>query len=155
LKILNTMYYFSRTSIERINQLDRRYLKDILHTAIKVSPIDFGIPAFGGKRTAEQQFELYKKGRKKILSKWKVINPTKVVTNVDGYANKSYHQSGMAFDVVAYVDGKYTWDAYYMGIIAGVILAVAEQQGIGLTWGATFGNKGSVLKGWDKGHYQV
>jgi hypothetical protein len=149
------MYKFSENSINRIESLENQYLKKILYEAIKISPIDFGIPYLGGKRTAEQQFELFKKGRKRIKGRWTVINASKKVTNADGYQTKSYHQTGTAFDVVAYVGGKYTWDSYYMAMIAGTILSVAAKYQIALTWGGTFGKKGNILKGWDKGHYQI
>lgn len=51
-------------------------------------------------RTAEYQNSLYQKGR---------TTSGKIVTNADGYKNKSEHQSGMAFDFFQNIKGK-EWD---------------------------------------------
>lgn len=51
-------------------------------------------------RTAEYQNQLYQKGRTTSGS---------IVTNCDGYKNKSEHQSGMAFDFFQNIKGK-EWD---------------------------------------------
>ena len=68
-----------------------------------------GIPGTGGKRTAEEQNGLYKLGKSKA----------------DGYKRKSYHQSGNAFDIYGYVNGKATWDKEILTAIAEHIKAVA------------------------------
>ena len=149
------MYRFSENSKKRLETLTDSYLKKILNEAIKVSPIDFGIPWMGGIRSAEEQLGLFKKGRKKVGGVWVVRDENEIVTYSDGYINKSHHQTGKAFDVVPYVGGQYTWDAYYMAMIAGVILSVAAKYKIDLVWGGTFGTSGKALKGWDKGHYQT
>ena len=112
-------YKLSKTSYERLNGVDA-ILIAILTEAIKDSPFDFGIPREGGLRTAEEQNELYKKGRSKL----------------DGYKKESYHQTGKAFDIYAYVDNKASWNKEHLTAIAQHILKVAKEQfDVKLTWG--------------------
>jgi len=117
----------------------------IVEEALKVSPIDFGVPSDGGKRTAERQNEMY-------------LDPN-IETNCDGYNNISNHQTGNAFDVFAYVNGMASWDKVHLAIVAGVILATAENLynsghiDVKIRWGGTFGS--SSFDGWDMPHFEV
>jgi len=118
------MYKLSKRSYERLNGVNA-ILIAILTEAIKESPYDFGIPRSGGLRTAEFQNELYKKGKSQL----------------DGYNKKSYHQSGKAFDIFAYVDGKASWDRDKLTAIARHIQKVAKEQfDTELTWGGDWKN---------------
>ena len=90
-------FQFSKRSLERMEGVDPR-LKEIAKHAITISKIDFGIPADGGLRTAERQAELFADGKSKA----------------DGIHNKSRHQSGMALDVYAYVEGKASWETEHL-----------------------------------------
>ena len=118
------MYKLSKRSYERLNGVNA-ILIAILTEAIKESPYDFGIPRSGGLRTAEFQNELYKKGKSQL----------------DGYKKKSYHQSGKAFDIFAYVDGKASWDRDQLTAIARHIQKVAREQfDVELTWGGDWKN---------------
>jgi len=113
------MYKLSKRSYERLNGIDA-ILIAIVTEAIKESPYDFGIPRSGGMRTAEEQKELFDKGR----------------SRADGTKNKSYHQTGKAFDIFAYVDGKASWEKEHLKPIAKHILKVAKDQfDINLEWG--------------------
>lgn len=113
------MYKLSHRSYERLNGVDA-ILIAILTEAIKESPYDFGIPKSGGMRTPEEQNELYKKGR----------------SRADGYKHKSYHQTGKAFDIYAYVDGNASWEKEHLTAIAQHILKVADEQfNVDLSWG--------------------
>ena len=113
------MYQLSKISESRLDGINST-LKAIVKQAIKTSPIDFGIPADGGLRTAERQNELFKKG----------------VSKCDGYKKKSYHQTGKAFDIYAYVDGKASWNAIHLKIIARHIQEVAKTMfNVDLEWG--------------------
>lgn len=127
------MYYLSKRSYTRLNGINA-ILVAILTEAIKESPYDFGIPSTGGLRTAEKQNELYKKGRSQL----------------DGYKKKSYHQTGKAFDIYAYVDGKASWDKGQLTAIARHIQKVAKDQfDVDLTWGGDW--KSFV----DMPHFQI
>ena len=99
-------------------------LLDVINSALKKSKIDFGIPALGGLRTSSEQHQLFLNGK----------------TQLDGYKKKSSHQSGNAFDVFAYVDGRASWDERHLTHIATAILAAASEKGIAIMWGGHWRN---------------
>lgn len=111
-------YRLSSRSKSRLSNTDPRILK-LVTRAIFISKIDFGIPRDGGMRTAERQNELFKEK----------------VSRCDGYVKKSYHQSGKAFDIYAYVDGKASWDEGHLALAAAAILQAAIDLQIPLEWG--------------------
>lgn len=129
-------FEFSTRSLLRLQGVDEELYK-LMKLALSRSPIDFGIPEYGGLRTAEDQKKLFDKG----LSK------------ADGTIKKSYHQTGNAVDVFAYVNGKASWDEAHLSLIAGVVLSCAKELGLNVTWGGTFGSK--EFKGWDRPHFQI
>ena len=112
------MYKFSSASQRRLETTDKR-IQQIMNRAIMYSPIDFGIPQYGGKRDGVEQNELFKAGKSKL----------------DGFTKKSKHQTGLAIDVFAYIDGKASWEKEYYFILAGVIMSSAKQLGYELRWG--------------------
>ena len=112
------MFRLGSNSKKNLYGVDAELYK-VVELALTISKIDFGIPSDGGIRTAERQNELYKDKKSKL----------------DGYNKKSYHQSGKAFDVFAYVDGKASWSAKHLTHIATAILAAASQLGVPLEWG--------------------
>lgn len=93
-------------------------LVEIALAAIKISKVDFGIPEFGGKRTSQEQAALHNKG----------------ASNCDGIINKSKHQSGLALDVYAYVDGKASWKTEHLTSVAVAMLQAANMLGYKLSW---------------------
>jgi hypothetical protein len=99
-------------------------LKKLLFLALKRSPIDFGIAWYGGFRTPEMQNELYKK--------------TPKVTSKDGYKKLSKHQSGLAVDLMPYVNGKSSPSKENYLILAGVMFACANELDLiirsGMNW---------------------
>ena len=102
--------------LENVNPL----LIAIVVDAIKDSPHDFGIPQHGGKRTADEQNLLFKRGLSKC----------------DGIDKKSYHQSGNAIDVFGYIGSNATWDKTILTEIARHIQQVAlKRYNTKLTWG--------------------
>lgn len=128
-------YSLSAKSRERIKDINP-VLKNIIEEGIKNSPYDFGIPKDGGFRTKERQAELYAQGRTK---------PGKKVT----WTLKSYHMTGNAFDIYAYVDGKASWDLKYLEPIARHLQKIAlENYNIQLDWGQD-------LWGKDGAHFQI
>lgn len=124
---------FSDRSLRRMAGIDER-LKEIALEALKITTVDFGIPEDGGIRTAKRQEYLFKKG----------------VTKCDGYVNKSYHQTGRALDVFAYVDGQASWETEHLATVAAAMLQAASKLGYKLEWGGLFG-----ATGWDKPHFQL
>jgi peptidoglycan L-alanyl-D-glutamate endopeptidase CwlK len=135
------MFKFSNSSLDNMRGVNAE-LQLIFHEALKISPIDFGIPSEGGLRTAGEQNQLFQKG----------------VSKCDGITNKSNHQSGNALDFYAYV-GKASWNKQHLAMIAGVILSVGAKLyhegivSIELRWGGTFGS--SSFLGWDYPHMEV
>ena len=95
------MFRLSRRSKKRLCGINKMLYK-IAVEGVKDSPFDYGITLTGGLRTAEDQHNLYKQN----------------VSKCDGYKKLSYHQSGNAFDIDAYVDGKSSWKiSYYKAIV--------------------------------------
>ena len=116
-------YSFSVRSRARMSGIDDRLI-EIAQRALELSKVDFGIPAFGGLRTLEEQALLYANGK----------------SNADGVAQKSYHQSGKALDVYAYVNGKASWDKCDLAMVATAMLQAAAELEIPLEWGGLWKN---------------
>tara|TARA_R110000796_G_scaffold17944_1_gene54752 strand:+ start:1208 stop:1597 length:390 start_codon:yes stop_codon:yes gene_type:complete len=125
-------FQLSNNSMMNLAGVDGRLI-DIADVAIKLSPIDFGIPSTGGLRTTEDQAKLFEDG----------------VSKADGVNNKSYHQTGKALDVYAYVDGKASWDKLHLATIAAAMLQASSQLGYELKWGG-------LWKSWqDYPHFEI
>lgn len=144
------MYKLSKTSSKRIEGIDQ-VLIDIIETAIKDSPYDFGIPKFGGNRTDKDQERMYAFGRTTEELE------TKGVYEVEGKPKKrkvtwtlnSYHKSGKAFDIYAYVNGGASWNLKYLEPIARHLQKIAKEQfNVKLEWGFD-------LWGKDGAHFQI
>lgn len=88
-------FKLSKSSKKHIKEV-RSEIITLIDRAIKKSPHDFGIPKNGGKRTPQEQNNLFH------------IKPS--VTQLDGFKNKSYHQSGNAFDIFVYDEHGACWD---------------------------------------------
>jgi peptidoglycan L-alanyl-D-glutamate endopeptidase CwlK len=126
-------FKLSQRSLDRLIGVEP-ILISIVKEAIKESPYDFGIPPFGGKRTADEQHGLF----------------LKKVSKADGYVKKSYHQSGKAFDIFIYIDGKPTWDKKYYPKVARHIQKVAKEKfDVSLVWG------GDWTKFVDMPHFEI
>lgn len=136
------MFGFSERSIERKEGVDNQ-LDLVFKEAIKVSPIDFGIPGHGGKRTDGEQNELFVKGLSKC----------------DGFEIRSKHQDGKALDFYAFVNGQASWRPHHLSMVAGAIMATANRLydegmiNIKLKWGGEFDS--DELDGWDKPHIEI
>lgn len=126
------MYKFSENSLKRMEGVHPK-LRKLMELSIKDSPHDFMIVQ--GVRTAAYQNELYQQGRTKL---------GKIVTNCDGYKNKSNHQAkqdgyGHAIDFAIYdpsIAGKIDWDttSKYKAV-AEHIKAIAKENNINVQWG--------------------
>ena len=126
------MFKLSTRSNERLTGVDPRLIK-VIELAITITSVDFGIPADGGIRTADRQKELF----------------DKKVSKCDGYKNKSYHQTGKAFDVYAYVNGAADWNRNHLTSVAAAILQASAMLGYNVNWGGHF-------KSWqDYPHFEI
>lgn len=120
------MYKLSKRSLKRLSGVNPLLIA-IVVDSIKTSPYDFGIPQYGGLRSASEQNHLFLNGK----------------SQRDGYVRQSYHQSGNAFDIYGWVDGKATWDKDILESIAKHIKQVAkERYNVKLIWGGDWNNDG-------------
>ena len=125
-------FKLGKNSINNLAGVDGRLIA-IADLAIELTNIDFGVPSTGGLRTEADQAKLFADG----------------VSKADGVNNKSYHQSGKAIDVYAYVDGKASWDKLHLAIIASAMLQASAQLGYKLKWGG-------LWKSWqDYPHFEI
>lgn len=111
-------FKLSSSSKENMVGVDRRW-HHIVDLALTLTPIDFGIPKSGGLRTTDYQQHLFNQG----------------ASLCDGVDKKSAHQSGLALDVYAYVDGKASWKSEHLTVIATAILQAASLLGHPVEWG--------------------
>lgn len=88
-----------------------------------------------GHRTPEEQFELFKRGRRLESGVWVVVNRLEVVTNLDGVKEKSMHNffPARAVDVAPYPINWRDTDRFYY--FAGYVKRIAEEMGIPIRWG--------------------
>lgn len=121
-----TKFKLSKTSRDRLSGI-KPVLIDIVETAIETSPVDFGIPADGGLRTAKRQNEMFSQGRTDMTKP--------KITNADGIVKKSRHQSGDAFDIYVFINGSASWNVEQLTVVARHLIAVAKTKGIILVWG--------------------
>ena len=141
------MFKFGRVSSQRLSNCHKD-IQRLMHKAIEVSVIDFGIAC--GYRSVEEQQKLYQQGRSK---------PGGIVTYVDGVNRKSKHNSlpSTAVDIYAYVGGKAVWDKEHLYYLGGVIMTCAKNMNIPLRWGANF-NQDADLKNenfYDLPHFEL
>ena len=87
-------FKLSRSSKSNLKGVNKSIIKLVERVILKTKH-DFGIPRDGGFRTAQEQNNLFYK------------RPS--VTTLDGFRKKSYHQSGMAFDIFLYDEHKACW----------------------------------------------
>lgn len=147
-------YKLGKTSNRRRSGVSR-YLNMTANRAIACSPIDFGVPYMGGKRTAEEQSKIFIDG----------------CSSCDGYEKISNHQKtdkegqGLALDLVPYVTGvgfDYNAGARF-GIICMLMLEAWEElqdegvipKNLYLHSGALWRNKKASSIGWDPAHYEI
>lgn len=94
--------------------------------AIKITKQDFMV--LDGLRTKKEQDKMVRSGVSKTRN--------------------SYHLYGLAVDLVAYVDGKPSWDGKYYNDIAAAMKKVIAQHNLPIDWGHD-------LWGWDAPHWQI
>ena len=105
-------FKFSNRSLNRMNEVHPN-LRKVAERAIELTTIDFGITE--GKRAVERQFELVADRKSKTYN--------------------SRHMHGMAIDIVAYVNGKVTWEHKYYHTISKAFFQAAEELNIRIRWG--------------------
>jgi peptidoglycan L-alanyl-D-glutamate endopeptidase CwlK len=106
---------FGKRSIIKMDGIDEN-LKAVTTRALQLSPIDFGVTC--GLRTQHEQNQLMATGKTQ--------------------ARYSRHQDGMAVDVVAYVDGKVSWEIKHYVVIAQAFAEAARELDVKIRWGAAW-----------------
>ncbi len=136
-------FVLGKNSLRYLSTLESETLKQAVKDFIKVSPIDFGIIKNGAYRSAEDQHALYQQHPK--------------VTDCDGYTYISNHQTGLAVDLIPWVDGKFTWDKKATFYLAGAFKMFCRLKHIKITSGADWNGDGNLLEGdsWDSCHFEV
>jgi len=129
----------NQRSLERLKGV-KQILIDILIEAHKTSPYPFEIPADGGRRTAERQNELFKKGSSKL----------------DGYIKIGKHQTGDAYDIYLNKEvGMEMWNKAKLTKVQHHIKDVAEDFGVKLSLGCDWKKKPTDEFGWDCPHGEI
>ena len=134
-------FYLSEKSKQRLNGVDTK-LREVVFLAIKITKVDFGIPAYGGIRTKEEQNQLFRDNKSKA----------------DGYIKYSRHQSGEAVDFYAYVDGEASYEPEHLSMVACALLQAASMLGVSVSWGGLWSagqEKNGIEYGWDMGHIEL
>ena len=134
------MFKFSTTSRLRMSGVNPELIQ-IANLAIKITKVDFGIPEYGGVRTAEEQAQLYADGKSKA----------------NGTTHLSNHQSGNALDFYAYIDGA-SWEHDHLAMVAAAFLQAASMLGYKLNWGGLWSSSkkiNGIPYGWDMAHVEL
>jgi len=112
----NMSFKLSRRSLDRLEGIDEG-LQAVVKMAITMTKTDFGVVQ--GMRTIEQQKELVAKGASQTM--------------------KSKHLEGKAFDIMAYINGRASWELSVYDDLADAIKEAATQLGVPICWGAAWG----------------
>lgn len=105
-------------------------IQKVMHEAIK----HFDFTVIYGHRTPEEQFELYKQGRR-LDSSGKWVKVGKTVTNLDGKSKKSNHNysPSRAVDIAPYPIDWNNISRFQK--MAEVVKKAAETVGVKIVWG--------------------
>lgn len=119
--------YTLHSSVLRvIDTLKDDDLKELVKEFINYTPIDFVVNWDGAFRTAEEQNEIFLKGFSKC----------------DGYVQKSAHQTGMAVDLVPWLNGKTTWDLEHARALGAAFKTFCKMKGFYVVWGGDWYDNG-------------
>ena len=100
-------------------------LVEVVKKAIELTKTDFGV--IYGMRTKEEQQKLFDSGKSQTL--------------------KSKHLTGDAVDLMAYVDGKASWELNLYDDLADAMKWAATEKGVKIRWGAAW--TVSDIAAWD------
>jgi peptidoglycan L-alanyl-D-glutamate endopeptidase CwlK len=115
------MFKLSRRSYDRLTGVDQRLIF-LCEKAIKVCPVDFGTAFEGGRRTADNQNQLFKNGH----------------STKDGYSELSKHQTGQAFDFIPFLNGTPDLSEHYYFMVISCLFTCAKELEITIRSGANW-----------------
>ena len=119
------MYKLSKRSLRELIGVHPELAFAVME-AIKITKQDFMV--FDGVRTSKEQRKLIDRGVSK--------------------SKNSYHLYGLAVDLVAYVDGKATWEEKYYKEIEKAMDKVIAKYSLNIEWGYDMWK-------WDLAHWQL
>ncbi len=105
----------SQRSLDRLAGVDEN-LVAVVKRAIEITEVDFGVTE--GVRTLERQTLLFNEGKSQTM--------------------KSKHLVGRAVDLVAYIDGKVSWEKQHYHTIASAMEQAATELNVKIRWGGSF-----------------
>ena len=108
-------FELSLRSLDRLNGVDDS-LVVVVKRAIQLTEVDFGVSE--GLRSVARQAELVAKGASKTMN--------------------SKHIDGLAVDLVAYIDGRVSWELNLYDNIADAMAAAAKEYGVTIRWGGAW-----------------
>jgi len=108
-------FELSLRSLDRLNGVDDS-LVVVVKRAIQLTEVDFGVSE--GLRSIDRQKELVAKGASKTMN--------------------SKHIDGLAVDLVAYIDGRVSWELNLYDNIADAMAAAAKEYGVTIRWGGAW-----------------
>tara|TARA_R100000742_G_C4269694_1_gene88254 strand:- start:952 stop:1404 length:453 start_codon:yes stop_codon:yes gene_type:complete len=108
-------FMLSQRSLGRLDGV-KNELHSVVCKAIKVSKVDFGVIC--GMRTQDEQKALYDSGASQTMN--------------------SKHLTGDAVDLMAYLNGRASWEISFYDDIADAMKEAAIQEGVAIKWGAAW-----------------
>ena len=108
-------YTLSTRSLDKLEGVNEDLVR-VVKRAIELTKIDFGV--IYGMRTKEEQQKLFDSGKSQTM--------------------KSKHLTGDAVDLMAYVDGKASWELNLYDDIADAMKWAATEYGTTIRWGAAW-----------------
>lgn len=109
------MFRLSQRSLDELKGVDPR-LVAVVRRAIEITKVDFGVTE--GLRTVSTQKKYVAQGKSKTMA--------------------SKHLTGNAVDLVAYVNGKVSWELNLYDNIADAMKQAATELKLPLRWGAAW-----------------
>ena len=110
-----SQFQLSRRSLDRLQGVDERMVA-VVKYAITATKTDFGV--IQGMRTMEQQKELVAKGASQTM--------------------KSKHLDGLAVDLMAYINGRGSWELNLYDDLADAMKEGANAVNVKVRWGAAW-----------------
>ena len=107
------MFKLSQRSLQKLEGVDEA-LQETVKLAIQKTKIDFGVIC--GMRNLKEQEALVAKGASKTM--------------------KSKHLEGKAVDLMAYIDGRASWELKLYDDIADAMKEASKETEVDLRWGA-------------------
>lgn len=109
------MFKLSERSLSKLQGVDERLVLTV-HLAIQRTKIDFGVIC--GLRSVEEQKALFQKGASKTMA--------------------SKHLDGKAVDLMAYIDGRGSWELNLYDDIGDAMISAAKEADVPLRWGCAW-----------------